>query len=244
MKILIAEDTPCVQKMVMALMGKWGYNFDLVENGIEALKTAKSNNGEYDLCLMDIDMPQLNGIEAAIKIRKSVRYFPIMAMSGDHSHQTACFNAGIDDFIEKPYNLSLFHNKINELTVKTLAVHRLKQNKVVVKKETPMNAEELNELRELDRKGLAKFNIVEANYQFIVHKNIQNKISHDFIANGKLLSEFLDRNPESPGIIHLYATNLLCNKRHILPEIFAKLAEQEDIELTKYAEKAEFPVNK
>ncbi len=62
----------------------------------------------------------------------------------------------------------------------------------------------------------------------------------DFIANGKLLSEFLDRNPESPGIIHLYARNLLCNKRHILPEFFAKLAEQEDLELIKYLEKAEF----
>ncbi len=45
--------------MVMALMGTWGYNFDLVTNGIDVLETAKHNNGNYDLCLMDVDMPQL-----------------------------------------------------------------------------------------------------------------------------------------------------------------------------------------
>ncbi len=194
-KILIAEDNPHVQKMVIALMGTWGYNFDLVNDGQDALETAQNNNGQYDLCIMDIDMPHLSGIEAASEMRKSIKFFPIMGMSGDYSHKKACLEAGIDDFIEKPYNLAKFHKKINELTVKALTVHRYEKNKVVVKTETPMNAEELKELKELDKKGLTKFSIVKDNYQFIVHKNIQNKISHDFVANGKLLSEFLDRDP-------------------------------------------------
>jgi hypothetical protein len=50
-----------------------------------------------------------------------------------------------------------------------------------------------------------------------VHKNIQNKISYDLIAKKKQLSEFWDRSPDDPGIVHLYAANLRANKKHILP---------------------------
>lgn len=97
------------------------------------------------------------------------------------------------------------------------------------------------ELRELDKKGLAKFGLVDTGYKFIVHKNVQNKISHDLIAKGKLLSEFLDRSPDDPGIIHLYAANLNASKRHILPEVLDQLIQEDDKELVKYTTKAEYP---
>ena len=83
--------------------------------------------------------------------------------------------------------------------------------------------------------------MIDTGYKFIVHKNLQNKISHDFIAKGKLLSEFLDRSTDDPGIIHLYASNLHANKRHILPEVLEQLAQEEDEEMKNYTSKAEYP---
>jgi len=82
MIILIAEDNAILQKSVGLLMKWWGFDFDLVSNGREAVEQAVSNNGNYDLALMDIDMPEMNGCEATRIIRKKVSYFPIMALSG------------------------------------------------------------------------------------------------------------------------------------------------------------------
>jgi hypothetical protein len=73
-----------------------------------------------------------------------------------------------------------------------------------------------------------------------VHKNIQNKISYDLIAKKKQLSEFLDRSPDDPGIVHLYAANLRANKKHILPEILRQLVKEEDEAMEKYTVKTEY----
>lgn len=135
-----------------------------------------------------------------------------------------------------------FYDKIRELTVKTISVHK-ERNHIVLKKEMPVDAEELRELRELDKKGLTKFSLIDTGYKFVVHKNIQNKISHDFIAKGKKLSEFLDRSTDDPGIIHLYESNLHANKRHILPELLEQLVQKEDKEMNEYTTKAEYPEN-
>ncbi len=104
-----------------------------------------------------------------------------------------------------------------------------------------MDAAELKELRELDKRGLAKFSLIDTGHKFIVHKNLQNKLSHDFVAKGKQLSEFLDRSEDEPGIIHLYSLNLQANKRHIPPETFQQLAPLEDEEFKSYPTKAEYP---
>jgi hypothetical protein len=82
-----------------------------------------------------------------------------------------------------------------------------------------MNSDELSELRELNKKGLTKFSLVDTNHKFIVHKNIQNKISYDLIAKKKQLSEFWDRSPDDPGIVHLYAANLRANKKRQQPSL-------------------------
>ena len=76
----------------------------------------------------------------------------------------------------------------------------------------------LQELRELKKKGLTKLKLVGLGYVFIVHKNIQNKISHDLIGECKELSEFIDRSPSEPGRCHLYKANLHVTKDLLLPE--------------------------
>ncbi|GAH43909.1 unnamed protein product [marine sediment metagenome] len=91
-----------------------------------------------------------------------------------------------------------------------------------------MNKEELIELRELKKRGLTKLKLVGTGYAFIVHKNIQYKISHDLIGEGKELSEFIDRSENEPGRCHLYKTNLHVTKDLFIPEELNEAIKEED----------------
>lgn len=240
MRILIAEDNPDIQELTGEFMNIWNFDFDMASNGNEAVELAIANEGKYDLCLMDIDMPIMNGCEATQIIRRKLRYLPIIAATSNPEFQDRYFEFGMDDFLGKPYILDKLYDKIHELTVKAVKIYK-KRNQISLEKEIPMNSEELKELRELDKKGLAKLSLIGKDYKFIVHKNTQNKISHDLIGKGKLLSEFLDRSPDAPGIIHLYASNLDANKRHILPEVLEQLLIEENKEMEEYTTKVEYP---
>jgi CheY-like chemotaxis protein len=116
--ILIAEDNQIIQMLLTELMSNWGYDFDMASNGIEAVEFAQKNNGKYDFCLMDVEMPKMNGIEATKIIRKTTTYFPIMAYTAkaNNDYKKACFEAGMDDFALKPYLPDDLFAKINKLS--------------------------------------------------------------------------------------------------------------------------------
>ncbi len=221
MKILIAEDDLDLQEMAGRLMNRWGFEFDMVSNGQEAVKQAQMHKGEYDICLMDIDMPIMNGFEATKIIRHKLRYFPIMALTGNLRAKQEYLETGIDDFLEKPYKFDVLFDKINELSIKVGEFY-MKGNQLHFQKGTPMNQEELQELIQLKKKGLTKLKLVGTDHTFIVHKNIQNKISYDLVGEGKELSEFIDRSETEPGRCHLYKVNL-----HVTKDMFT-LDELED----------------
>ncbi|TAN68544.1 MAG: response regulator [Methylobacter sp.] len=113
--VLIVEDNLFIQMLYSELMSNWGYDFDMASNGIEAVEFAQKNNGKYDFCLMDVEMPKMNGIEATKIIRKTTTYFPIMAYTANKEYKKACFEAGMDDFALKPYLPDDLLSKINEL---------------------------------------------------------------------------------------------------------------------------------
>ena len=102
MHILIAEDTPFLQLSNRELMNRWGYDFDMASNGREAVDYALKNAGKYDLGLMDIEMPEMNGLEATRLIRQKVKYFPIMAYTANRGYRRQCLENGFDAFVEKP----------------------------------------------------------------------------------------------------------------------------------------------
>jgi len=115
--ILIAEDNQIIQMLYSELMSSWGYDFDMASNGIEAVEFAQKNNGKYGFCLMDVEMPKMNGIEATKIIRRTTNYFPIVACSTNNNYKKACLNAGMDDFALKPYLPDDLFAKINELSI-------------------------------------------------------------------------------------------------------------------------------
>ncbi len=68
--------------------------------------------GAYDLCLMDIDMPIMDGLQATKIIRNELKYFPIMALTGNLGAKKRYLETGMDDFLEKPYSIKNLHGKI------------------------------------------------------------------------------------------------------------------------------------
>jgi PAS domain S-box-containing protein len=112
LSILVAEDNEINALLMRSLLGRLGHHAVITTNGEEALESwlsAKSAGSPYDLVLMDIQMPQLNGIDATKRIRQleagqSVRQTPILALTANTlvEDRYACFEAGMDGFLIKP----------------------------------------------------------------------------------------------------------------------------------------------
>lgn len=232
MNILIAEDNLVIQMLDTKLMENWGYSYDLASNGLEAVEYAKKNNGKYDICLMDIDMPKMNGIEATKIIRKMTSYFPILGITADNDHKKACFEAGMDDFAEKPCKPNELFAKIKKLSVKAYEFIS-DQSGIDIKEVMPVDKKHAEELRELADQGLCKMNIRgigEHDLTVIVHKNVPYKISNDFVGNGEDVSVFLDRAPDKPAECHLYKSSYPMPAVYLKEDVFAeKLAAEDEL---------------
>jgi len=105
-RILLAEDDPSGQKLMHHLLNRLGYYVDLADNGKEVLKKLKEN--PYDIILMDMEMPVMDGFTATREIRKMEAYkdLPIIALTAHamKEHREKTLKAGCTDYISKPVN--------------------------------------------------------------------------------------------------------------------------------------------
>ena len=118
-KILIAEDNPMNQRLIKHLMKNWNFNFDLVFNGAQAIEALKKQ--AYDLVLMDIQMPEMDGYRAAGLIRSELRSrIPIIAMTAHAmtGEKDKCIKAGMDDYLSKPINEEMLFDMIRKYLMK------------------------------------------------------------------------------------------------------------------------------
>lgn len=120
-KVLVVEDNAINQLLAVKILKNQGFETEVAENGLIAL--SKYEHNDFDIILMDIQMPGMDGYEATQKIRKLKTYkknIPIIAMTahtikGEHEH---CIKVGMNDFISKPFDKNELYQKIFELLKK------------------------------------------------------------------------------------------------------------------------------
>ncbi len=118
--ILLVEDNPLNVKLILSLFSEYNLKLQVAENGsvgIEKLKESK-----FDIVLMDMEMPVMNGYEAATIIRKDLSdKIPIIAMTAHAmaGERERCLSLGMNDYISKPINANLLFEKIYDLTINT-----------------------------------------------------------------------------------------------------------------------------
>jgi PAS domain S-box-containing protein len=126
LRILVAEDTPVNQKFILRLLDRWGHAVELVEDGRMAVAAVAGN--VYDVVLMDVQMPEMDGLEAAAAIRRGEaekgRHTPIVAMTAHaiKGDRERCLAAGMDDYLSKPIDADMLRQIIERLTAKPLPV--------------------------------------------------------------------------------------------------------------------------
>jgi two-component system, sensor histidine kinase and response regulator len=122
LSILVAEDNLINQQVILHILNKMGFQPELVLNGQEAVHASSLKH--YDLILMDMQMPEMDGLEASRIIRKASGKQPIIiaitanAMQGDEDE---CLNAGMDDYLGKPIKLEELVNKIEKWALYKIA---------------------------------------------------------------------------------------------------------------------------
>ena len=119
LRVLVAEDNPVNQKLTMTLLKKSGHFPKLAPNGLRAVELFQSD--EFDLILMDVQMPKMDGLQATREIRglsATGSRIPILAMTAHatESDRDKCLAAGFDDYLAKPFRSVDLLTKVQELT--------------------------------------------------------------------------------------------------------------------------------
>jgi CheY-like chemotaxis protein len=116
LRILLAEDNVVNQKLALRFLEQIGYRADLASNGIEAVESVERQ--AYDVVLMDVQMPEMDGLEAARRIcarwrpneRPRIVAMTANAMQGDRE---MCLAAGMDDYLTKPIRVERLVEALN-----------------------------------------------------------------------------------------------------------------------------------
>ncbi|MDB5013149.1 MAG: histidine kinase [Daejeonella sp.] len=122
LNILLAEDNLINQKLAIRVLSKLGYKIEVANNGKEAINLLA--NKDYNVVLMDVQMPEMDGLEATKYIRNNHSFQPvIIAMTANAlpEDRNTCLQAGMDDYISKPINLETLVKILRE-TASTLKV--------------------------------------------------------------------------------------------------------------------------
>ncbi|HSO88170.1 MAG TPA: response regulator [Draconibacterium sp.] len=149
LNVLIADDEDYNRLLIKSILQKWGVKFREARNGNEVIDAAQQEL--FDVILMDLNMPEMNGVEAAKAIVKHNSDITIVAITA-HSHQIdrqACINAGMKGFVLKPFSeKDLFDTLISAIPVKTDSSSAILSQQI--------NKDELMRLASGDKKFLAE----------------------------------------------------------------------------------------
>ena len=126
LRILLAEDNLVNQKLAVRLLAQMGYRADLAPNGVETIEAVERQ--PYDLVLMDVQMPEMDGLEAS---RRIVERWPegrrprIVAMTANASQadREMCLAAGMDDYLTKPIRVEALVGALQQTPTREERAH-------------------------------------------------------------------------------------------------------------------------
>lgn len=182
-KILLVEDNELNQLLAVKVFEKWNKKIDIVDNGKLAIE--KITNNTYDIILMDIQMPEMDGLELTSYIRENMgekSVIPIIALTAHATvdEEQKCLDSGMNDYLSKPYDFNVLLNKIYQ---------NLNKNKVNNMPVFETQKEQVTSEKLIDFRYLKDFSDGDEN----------------FIKN--MISLFLDKTPETMEIIMESNTN-------------------------------------
>jgi CheY-like chemotaxis protein len=119
LRILLAEDNAVNQKLALRILEQMGYRADVASNGLEAVESIERQT--YDVILMDVQMPEMDGLDATREIRKLTNaaqpHIVAMTANAMEGDREMCIAAGMNDYISKPI-------RVNELVEALLKAKR------------------------------------------------------------------------------------------------------------------------
>ncbi len=119
--VLLVEDNVLNQKLIFLSLSKYGFKIDIANHGKEALE--KLESGKYDLILMDLMMPVMDGLEATVAIRDKEKvtkeHIPIVGLTANtyDADREKCLSYGMDEYMAKPFDLQEFFNNLKKLNI-------------------------------------------------------------------------------------------------------------------------------
>ena len=116
-RILLAEDNLVNQKLALMMLGKAGYTVTVAENGRIAVEKLTATPDQYDIILMDVQMPEMDGLEATRQIRaRGFTKMPIIAMTANAmvGDKELCLESGMNDYISKPIKREIIFQMLNK----------------------------------------------------------------------------------------------------------------------------------
>src|SRR6516165_8409834 len=128
LRVLLAEDNPVNQTLAMRILEKLGHKAQVANNGKEALERAQEE--EFDVILMDVQMPEMDGLEATMAIREaeagSRKHVPIVAMTAHamKGDREKCLDAGMDGYLSKPIRVDELKKVMSEIGKQNLGQPR------------------------------------------------------------------------------------------------------------------------
>lgn len=119
--VLLVEDNVLNQKLIFLNLSKYGFKIDIANHGKEALE--KLEFGQYDLILMDLMMPIMDGLETTVAIRDkekiSGEHMPIVGLTANtyDADREKCLSYGMDEYMTKPFDLHEFFGNLRKLDI-------------------------------------------------------------------------------------------------------------------------------
>lgn len=203
--ILLVEDNPVNQLLAQKLLFDWGCNVDTADNGKIAVQKLTDNS--YDIVLMDIKMPEMDGYEATqyirTKLKAPVCNIPILALTAHAATWEAekCIEAGMNDYISKPFNIKEFFKLITKYSRNKVINKAEKRETALIKTPVVSKINEQKKEKEMRHTDLSYLrSISRGSKEFIV------KLINSFITQTSAEIEKLKQHLQAQNWEGVYAT--------------------------------------